>query len=276
MLPMRRGPNRYREVPYGRIEYVNRHASLELYQSGTFNVVGGFLNAVSAATEVNVQVAAFAEAMTHLSKHSYARTQLASYHTKVAKQMQTAVLEDYDKAKARYGRNLAPYRLTTRDAGGKLRAALGSAQIYRGTYDAIGFGNVSLLDNTARQWHRLNFGARPRGTYTPRMYQARFGNLVAGAFGFAGESPSAGFGLPRSFIWREGMLLRPRGRQVTPTRGIQAWRFLDAAPRVLAEQIGPAYDALYRDWFASAQRGKGPLAKVANPPPPRRRSFLPR
>ena len=273
MLPMRRGPNRFREIPYGRLEYVNRKAELELFESGMFSILGGFMAAVEASTDVNAQVAAFAEALKHLNRHSYARTQLAEVHTQIAKLMQQAVLTDYDKAKARYGRNLAPYRLSTRDAGGKLRRALGSAQMYRGTYDGIGFGNVSLLDNTARQWHRLNFGARPRGNYTPTMYKARFGNLVVGAFGYQGESPSAGFGLPQSFIWREGQLMRPRGKQVGATRGIKAWKFLDAAPRVLSERLGPAYDGLYRDWFVSAQRGKGPLSKVADPPAPRRRSF---
>lgn len=266
-------PNRYRENAYARLAYVNRRAVLETYETGNFQIVGGFLKAVEASTAVNPQVAAFAKAFEHLNSHN--RIQLAQVHTQVAKLMQAAVLQDYDKAKAQHGRNLAPYRLTTRDAGGKLRAGLGSSQFYRGTYDGIGFVNVSLMNAVARQWHRLNFGARPAGKYTPRLYQARFGNLVAGAFGYTGESPSPGFGLPRSFSWREGMLLRPRGRQVTPTRGIQAWNFLDAGPRVLAEQLGPHYDGLYRDWFASAQRGHGPLSKVANPPSPRRRAFRP-
>jgi hypothetical protein len=275
MLPMRRGPNRFREIPYGRLNYVSRRAQFETYQSGSFHLVAGFMSAVNQSLAVNEQVRAFAEALANIHRHSHARNQLAQAHTQVAKLMQQAVLEDYDKAKARYGRNIAPYRLTTRDAGGKLRAALQSNIFYRGTYDGIGFVNVSLLNNTARQWHRLNFGARPAGTYTPRLYQARFGNLVAGSFGYLGEGPSPGFGLPYGFFTREGAFY-PRGpRQVIPTRGIRAWNFLDAGPRVLAERIGPAYDGLYRDWYASAQRGKGPLSRVANAPPPRRRAWRP-
>jgi hypothetical protein len=273
MLPMRRGPNRFREIPYGRINYVSRRAEYETYQSGTFHIVQGFLFAVNESTVVNDQVRAFAEAMHQLTRHS--RSQLAQVHTQVAEKMQDAVVADYDKAKSRYGRNISSYRLTTRDAGGKLRAALESNIFYRGTYDGIGFVNVSLLNNVARQWHRLNFGARPAGTYSPRLYQARFGNLVAGAFGYLGEGPSPGFGLPEGFFTREGAFY-PRGpRQVHPTRGIRAWNFLDAGPRVLAERIGPAYDGLYRDWYASAQKGRGPLSRVADPPPPRRRSFRP-
>lgn len=274
MPPNRRGPNRFRENPYARLDYVNRRAQYETYESGAFHILRGFLDAVDASTAVNAQVAAFAEAMTHINRHSHARTQLARAHTQVAQLMQRAVIADYAKAQARFGRNIPSYRLTTRDAGGKLRAALGSAQFYRGTYDGIGFVNVDLLNNTARQWHRLNFGARPRGNYTPRMYKARFGNLVAGAFGYTGERPSPSFAMPRG-VWNEGAFYPKGRRMVVKTRGIQAWNFLDAGPRVLAERIGPAYDGVYRDWFQSAQRGKGPLSKVVDPPPPRRSAFRP-
>lgn len=268
-----RNPNRYRENAYARLAYVNRRAQMETYQTGNLQIVAGFLKAVEESTAVNAQVRAFAEAFDHLTSHS--KIQLAQVHTAVGERMREGVLQDYAKSKARYGRNLAPYRLSSRDAGGKMEAAMRSNLFFRGTYDGIGFVNVDLMNAVARQWHRLNFGARPAGNYTPRLYNIRFGNLAAGAFGFTGEGPSPGFGLPKSFIWREGMLLRPRGKQVTPTRGIKAWNFLDAGPRVLAEQIGPAYDGLYRDWYASAQKGKGPLSKVADVPPPRRRSFRP-
>jgi hypothetical protein len=266
-------PNRYRENAYARLAYVNRHAQLETYTTGNFQLVAGFLKSVEASMAVNDQVAAFAQAFQYLTSHS--KIQLAQVHTAVGRLMQAAVLEDYAKSKASYGRNVPAYRLSTRDAGGKMEAAMGSNIFFRGTQEGIGFVNVELMDAVARQWHRLNFGARPAGNYTPRLYKARFGNLVAGSFGFVGESPSPGFGLPQSFFWQEGMLLRPRGKQVGVTRGIRAWNFLDAGPRVMAEQLGIHYDGLYRDWYASAQKGLGPLSKVANVPPPRRRSFRP-
>jgi hypothetical protein len=271
-----RNPNAYQELPYANLDNVIRWARRETYETGVFQLREGFLASVAnPSVEVAGQVLAFAAAMEHLTTSS--KVQLAQVHDQVARLMQRATVAEYEKAKATYGRNIAPYRLTTRDAGGKLGRALRSSVFYRATYDGIGFVNTTLLNRTARQWHRLNFGARPRGNYTPQMYSANFGGLVAGAFGYAGEEPSAPFGMPRGVWSREGAFY-PRGnRIVNPTRGIRAWNFLDAGPRVLAERIGPAYEGLYRDWFESAQRGRGPLSRVTSVavPSPSRRAFRP-
>lgn len=262
-----------RELPSSSLDNVIKWALRETYEEGAFFVREQFLAAVRTSTEVNEQVRAFAEALDNLTHSS--KSQLTQAHDQVARLMQRAMLTDYYKAKAQYGRNVPSYRLTTRDAGGKLESALRSRAFYRATHDGIGFVNTTLMNSRARQWHRLNFGARPRGSYTPRAYQARFGDLVAGTFGFFDEEPSKGFAMPRG-VWNNEGAFYPKGRRlVNPTRGIKAWNFLDAGPRVLAERIGPAYDGLYRQWFASAQKGKGPLSKVTNVPPPRRRAFTP-
>lgn len=270
-----KNPNRYRENPTASLDYINRWSTTQTFEGGAFYLRDMFAVAIEESTEVGEQVRAFVTAMANKYTNPSSRSQLAQVHTQVAKLMQRAILADYAKAQAQFGRNIAPYRLSKRDAGGKLRRALGSKSFYRGTYEGIGIVNTTVLDSTARQWHRLNFGARPAGTYTPTMYQVRFGNLVAGSFGFADEEPSAPFLMPKGVFSGDGAFY-PRGRTlVNPTRGIQAWNFLDAGPRVMAERLGPGYEGLYKDWFESYTRGKGPLARVGNPPRPRYGAFRP-
>lgn len=268
-------PNWWRENPRAGLDYINKWSTTQTFEGGAFYLRDMFSIAIEESTEVGEQVRAFVSAMANKYTNPSSRAQLAQVHTQVAKLMQRAILADYAKAQAQFGRNIAPYRQTKRDAGGKLRRALGAKSFYRGTYDGIGIVNTTVLDSTARQWHRLNFGARPAGTYTPTMYQVRFGNLVAGSFGFADEEPSAGFMMPKGVFSGDGAFY-PKGRAlVTPTRGIQAWNFLDAGPRVMAERIGPGYEGLYKDWFESYTRGLGPFSRLGNVPRPRYGSFRP-
>ncbi len=270
-------PNRDRLNPYANLPFINKRGLDQTFETGVFDIVGQFLAAVKVSTEVNEQVAAFAKAMEKRTRFSYDQT--ARAHDDVARRMQNATKAAFLKAKAQYGRNIPSYREgggpRKRDAGGKLWGAIKSRDFYRATPTGIGFVNVTLLDKKARQWHRLNFGASPAGHYTPRKYPLRFGSLVAGSFGFEGEGPSAGFGLPEGGAFNaQGQFFGPRGRQIHATRGIKAWNFLDAGVEEMTKRIGPAYEGLYEDWFNSSYaKGKGPLSRVADPPSPRRGAF---
>ncbi len=288
-------PNAGREYPAARIDYVGDNSIFETYDHGAFNIIEAVTNAVLVgSSEAIERFRAFAQGVVNLEHSS--KSQLAQVHSQVAEGMQAATVLAYKAAHAR-GRNNSPYRLSTRDAGGRMLAALENPLFVRGTYDGIGFVNVTLLDAEARQWHRLNFGARGSrgGGALTGMHTATWDGLVIGAFGFSDESPSAGFSLPKGIWISEGGervpagggsadqfypqsqrgLLKGRGILGRPaarrrTAGIKAWNFFDAGVKELAETIGPAYGNLYSNWFASAVKGVGPLSTQINLPPPRR------
>lgn len=280
MTISKKHPNYGRTSPGANLDYLNKWAQDQTFEHGAFDVVGQFLAAMNAGTDVNVEVAAFAKALAQ--RVTYSKDQTAAAHDEVARKMQRVTKTAFLKAQAESPRSSVPsYREgggpRRRDAGGKLLGCIASKDFYRATPNGIGFINTTLMDSRARQWHRLNFGARPAGQYTPTRYEVRFGSLVAGAFGFFDEEPSAGFGLPEGGAFNaQRQFFGPRGKQVFPTKGIRAWNFLDAGVEEMSVRIGPAYEGLYNKWFESAYvKGKGPLSRVVDPPRPRRGAFRP-
>lgn len=287
-----RNPNALRELPNAGIRRVSAQATDETYATSMFMIAQSVTAAVGAGTtEAMQRVIALAQGLEKLTTSS--KSQMAQVHTRIGRQMQDATVAAY---RAHPKRATPLYRESSRDAGGRLLAALRSPQMFRGTYDGIGFVNTTMLDKEARQWHRLNFGAKGTagGGAITRAVTATWDGIVIGAFGFTDESSSKGFALPRG-VWvgaggeREqagasrtgmfypqserkllsgrGILGRPNDRRMT--KGIRAWNFLDEGVKVLAAELGPAYSDLYAGWFASASRGAGPLSGQVNLPPPR-------
>ncbi len=293
-----RNPNAGRENAYSGIQNVSARSTEETYEKSMFMLAQAVTNAVGAGTtEAMRRVIALAQGLENLTQSS--QSQMAQVHTRIAKQMQAATVTAYEN----HPKRATPsYRLSSRDAGGRLLAALSSDLMVRGTYDGIGFVNTTMLDKEARQWHRLNFGAvgSAGGGAITRPISAYWDGILLGAFGFTDESSSKGFKLPRG-LWlnaggdsREasgasrtgqffpqggqggqgerhllagkGILGRPNEARFT--KGIKAWNFLDAGVQVLAAELGPAYSGLYAGWFASASRGAGPLNGQINLPAP--------
>lgn len=272
---------------YAGLAYIDAHPEIGfLFRSGAINLVDVFRRALAAgALDGSNMVADFARALDQTVRAS--KNQLATLHHQVGSLAQQNILEAYEQARVTKGRHIAPYRESTRDANGRLAHALGREDFFRGTPDGIGLANRSMLDKEARQWHRLNFGARPASGDSPGRFPLTWDGLVVGAIGLPAE-PSAPFVLPRG-VWigeggtREqaggsrtgqfypqsqraalagrGVLGRPGG--VRRAGGIRAWNFLDAGIATIATEIGPAYQNLYDRWLASsAQRGVGPLSRV--------------
>lgn len=89
-----------------------------------------------------------------------------------------------------------------RDAGGKLKRALASKQMYVASPDGILFVNRTWLDQNARQWYRLNFGAGSRAGQGKRheAKQITIFGQNAGRVSLKGYRPSAPFKMPGS-LW---------------------------------------------------------------------------
>lgn len=105
-----------------------------------------------------------------------------------------------------------PYRANAsgklhREAGGRLRRAVGNTNMYRVSRDGIDFINPVWLDSQAKQWYRINFGAGPEGANTPAPKTQKvviFGQVIPGDFGLIGFGPSKQFFLPPGYWFEKG------------------------------------------------------------------------
>lgn len=255
-----------RENPYAGLAYLGRNARQEVYRQASLDMRAAFRSALATgALESFDLVASFARALEELTRSS--RTQLAEAHHAVGSQMAEATVDAYIAARAR-GPQVPSYRPpflsreSERDANGRLLRALQSDLFYRGTNTGIGFINEKLLNDEARQWHRLNFGAGAAAGAPGLPVRVTWQGALLATVGLS-DGPSAPFSIPRG-IWEKGGFY-PRGdmRNAKPTKGIKGEHFLDAGLKVLDRELGPTYENLYRSWFNSAARGLGPLSRVA-------------
>lgn len=246
--------------------------------------VGLSLRAAAKSTSKQLQ------AIGRLVAGGHDNERLTELHQKVGVAAQNRILNAY--ARNVTAKKLGPsYREGDRYAGGALRRALASPDFFRATPRGLDFINISLLDQEAYHWHRLNFGALPRGQGSTRSYEVRWGGLVAIAIGF-NEGPSHEFGMPPGFwIAQEGKA-GPRSRHVTTgntfypfsrvgsvpgtgvkgslvrqravpvTQGIVARHFLEAGLETIATTLPVAYQEYYRTVFEEAERGIGPGVRI--------------
>lgn len=220
-------------------------------------------------------------------------------HYDIGKAAQRSVLNAYDGRRNR--RKVASYRTggdprKSRYAGGALRRALASSDFFRATPDGLLFINVGILNKEARHWRRLNFGAGAAGGSAPGSFPVDLFNVSLGLE--ADRRPS--FTLPPGFwLGTDGKPVPPgtpgtsqffplqaRGGRYTAngrpvegrpnaavrTRGIQATNFLDAGVRRIANELGPAYLAMYRDFFNDGAR-RSNYERTFNVRAPRPRSI---
>lgn len=175
----------------------------------------------------------------------------------IAKQAQNAIVEGW---RARLPAKSSPYRRGSdpnKDRlSGKLGETLASAQMTRGTTArGISFLNVGVLNEEARHWYRVNYGAwGPRAILRrPKSYPV----TVAGhtLFVLRDEAqPASNSWLPKRFIWTEAGYFEPRmGPATVHGGGHRAAVFTDLGFQSLAENVGPVYDRTFRHWIK--QRG---------------------
>lgn len=261
-------PYARRQNPYAGLDYLRRNAKAEIYRMGVVNMRDVFRAALaSGALEGFEMLASFARALEELTRSS--RTQVAEAHHQVAQHMADATVDAYQAARAR-GRNTPPYRPpflsreSERDANGRLLRALKSDLFFRGTNTGIGFINEKLLNDEAKQWHRLNFGAGAAAGAPAQPVRVTWQGALLTTVGLR-DGPSEPFSLPVG-IWVEGGFY-PRGAVPRfPTKGIKGEHFLDAGLKVLDDPyvgLAPTYERLYSQWCVSAARQLGPLHRVA-------------
>lgn len=191
-------------------------------------------------------------------------------HYDVGRAAQLSVQQGYTHR--RYRRGSTNYRTAPREdrnfryAGGLLLRALQAPDFFVATPDTLRWGNINRLDQEAKQWRRLNFGAGGAAGETPRQFQMHWGTFVGAAIGLEPD-PRPAFRIPPGYWFTEGAGERvrrgvrvphgefypvgeqPAGRwgrpnKVRMTRGIAASNFLDAGVRRIAEEYPRAISTM--------------------------------
>lgn len=200
-----------RQNAHNRLVALNSYG-IELYESYT---IATALNNV--ATFGSGAAAAYAQGIMKVLD-SLINTSSGSFvnmFNEVGQEAMVATLEKYANRSNnnRGGRKNSGYRAGaaepyTRDAGGKLYAALSSSRMWSAEKNGILFINRTHLDQYARQWYRLNFGAGPRATTGRKhqRYRVRIFGQNAGRVSLNSYRPSPRFLMPAGFWSKDGGL----------------------------------------------------------------------
>lgn len=198
---------------------------------------------------------------------------IADKHQKIAHQMKTAVLKEYDATVE--ARKKQSYVTATR-LSGRMRSALNNDIHYESDAGGIHFINGPAMSKEAAHWKRLNFGAAPRqneAAGSRRVPLRLFGRSLFN-IGFR-IGPQPAFMLPAGFFrgtapgvpsaeFRGAQTGNPffvnskSPYQPELASGIEGRHFLEAGIDVMAKEMGPAYEDLLRKWV----QGGGPKKKV--------------
>lgn len=175
-------------------------------------------------------------------------------------------------------RAVPSYRIGDRYAGGVLRRALNHPDQVEVTPFTLRFINRDILDQEARQWRRLNFGAgggSEGGITPPQQFPVQWDGLVVATLGLPPD-PRPGFTIPQGrFVTPGGERVRPsaarRGQDAFylgnpnrrfPTAGIASSNFLDGGVRRLVTALPISYLDMYTRLFETAARNQHISMKV--------------
>lgn len=209
----------------------------------------------------------FVKFASRLASASGNSTDLRNAHKRVGSAMQRAVLESYGlTVEGRKVREGLTYRsgvtgVSRRYAGGALRRALEDKRMVRADAQGIDFIDQAILNQEARHWARLNFGAGDPGGGSKRVRLRLFGQS-AGTIGFD-IAPRRAFQMPTGFFVEPGSFHSVKfsggGHRhefvpmSTSTSGhwstIRGRHFLEAGLDALRIELPKEYEALLSKWI---------------------------
>lgn len=185
---------------------------------------------------------------------------LAAENAEIARAAQAAVLktfEDNSKKTPTY-RTSARRGINIRYAGGILKGFLGSEEFITSSAAGIDMGPIGRMNDVARQWQRLNYGAGNESGSPSTSVSATIGDLDVTVEDSHGPRPEfvlpAGAWIGKAFYPSSEL---PAGFRIsvkknTPTKGIAAQHWTDAGSQVIVTQIGPALMKLLEKVWADA------------------------
>lgn len=250
----------------------------EMMQKFQENIVGQIAHSVTGASEVQSEMLQFIGVL--FSDVAFVRQQggaITKAHRDVGEAARRSTQNAYTHR--RFRRPPGSYRLddsgqNQRYAGGALRNALGSG---KGHVDADEYGlrflNTAILDEEAKQWRRLNYGAGGKAGEAPTPFPLQWGGMVVATLGLPAD-PRPAFRIPKGY-WvgadgkrvgaggggdrffpvgttsaeiNKGESFRGRPSPARMTAGIAASNFIDAGVRRIANELPAAYLRLYANW----------------------------
>jgi len=156
--------------------------------------------ATQASEGVRAEIELFAKSLANKTRRGR-DSRVRRIHEIAGKEAQQATLRSFRRKHPRKGYS----RSKSRMANGAMIRAIASPAFYTARYDGVSFANRAVLDQTAKQWYRLNFGAGAVGvtdTTPPQPYSLKFFDSIAGVLTLKEYKPSDPFGMPKG-IWIE-------------------------------------------------------------------------
>lgn len=176
------------------------------------DIVGQVAVAVDGQTKLITS--AFADSLNN-QVYRNRRARMTTIHREVGYKAQEAALAAYLEnhgGSSHSGYRSKASRPWNRDSGGKMVAALSNPNImFRASYDGLEYVNMSAFSKKARQWYRLNFGAKGRSgakyksrgesnSFVMSFFGAGNSSGSVGPFSFKGYDPSRPFTIPKGFF----------------------------------------------------------------------------
>lgn len=267
-------------------------ATRQVYGVANFFDIRLIMSEVAASTERELAKAMgkWANSMNRSLSQSREK-ELKKVHQQTAKIAREAVISAYNSSGIG---NDPSYRQNDRGklrrySNGAMERALKSKGLIEGDGRGIRFIDKDIMDRTAKQWYRLNFGALPGGSKNPSVGSMRFfGRASSQRAELTGFRPSKPFRVPAGGVqgfWsstyapssnqplkaavrgqRGALYIRRKGMQTTgkipvtffrgqPSRnGIQGKRFLDAGARAINETYPKLVTEMIISWTDKARR----------------------
>lgn len=202
-------------------------------------------------------------------------------HREVGIKAQRTLVQAFTHRRNR--RNTPAYRINPKNArnkryaGGALLRALQAPDMWQATPNGLRFLNTQRLDQEARHWRRINFGAGAAHGSPPARYNVEWDGMVVTAMGLQPD-PRPAFRMPRGlWLGEGGARIKPgqRGREFYPrgeaptgagqgrlmrgrmTRGIAASNFVDASVRRIARELPNTYIHYYRLYVDRVAKSQG-------------------
>lgn len=172
-------------------------------------------------------VEAFAESLQTAQSGGAGQSRLLQIYEHVGRRAQQATIRAYKRSPyiklGHHYRFGDPGRYKRFSKNAMLNALSGPA-LYRVGPDGLTFINAPMMDRTARQWYRLNFGARPghsRGASPQQTYFKLFGERIGKGPNLNSFRPSREFQMPAG-IWSEE-LRASTSRSIRPSESGKAF-----------------------------------------------------
>lgn len=203
-------------------------------------------------------------------RQPYNAAEAEAAHRRIATAMQRATKNSWQQRQRQLRPAIYDPPSSSRMPKNGLTDAIENADFVQVSARGIAFGDISILDKTAKQWYRMNYGAAPSGQGSQDTFSGRFSNITVN-FVF-NNPPDAGYGLPRGGFkgpdgkWqskapgvRDGAFYPLTGsKQEFPTKGNVGYYFLDTGIAKFFELVGLEYGTLFRK-ITPDRRGRPPI-----------------